>query len=203
MWIEKFLFLQLCFRTTVFGFYYSSQIHNIAINTCRSAGGYKDFSDYRVVDTKAIEFQKREVLDLETIINEESLNTFKSGTDLRKERNRNLKAVKRDQKPATSNIINLGNKISKKSENEIDIIINSLNEAHQMKISLSSEEEAKSQSILYGVIDWIEFDKIALNVVTNYSEISVRNKTHNWTKFHIRKGDISFSTNEQIWSWIK
>ena len=166
-------------------------------STYRSAGGYKDFSDYRVIDNKIIEFQKREVLDIESIMSDESLNTFKSGSDLRKERNRDLKAVKRDQQPKITNSL-LDNKQSKKNKDEIDAIISCLNAAHQLKLPSASIEEKT-----LGIIDWNLFDKVALDVITNYSEISIKNKLYNWIKFHLRKGDIAFDIVLLSWSWTK
>jgi len=152
---------------------------------------YTQFTDYRTIDPKMKEFQKREILDIETILDEESSSTYKSGADLRKERNRDLKSIHRDQQLQVKSRV-LG-KTTKKSSDDINSIVSCLNESFTLidKITVSPEKH----------IDWDRFDAIAASSIGNYSAVNKNITTRNWIKFHIRKGDIIFRNGS--WLWVK
>ena len=152
---------------------------------------YTQFTDYRAIDPKMKEFQNREVLDIETILDEESSSTYKSGADLRKERNRDLKSVQRDQQLQVKSRV-LG-KTTKKSTDDISSIVSCLNESFTVddQSSLSPEEH----------INWDRFDAIAASSIGNYSAVNKNITTRNWIKFHMRKGDIVFRNGS--WLWVK
>mmetsp|Transcript_9872 Transcript_9872/g.13516 ORF Transcript_9872/g.13516 Transcript_9872/m.13516 type:complete len:194 (-) Transcript_9872:27-608(-) len=138
---------------------------------------------------KIVNFQNN--FDINKI--EKAVDNFQSGLDLRKSRNRDLNEVLKTQEPVIPFQEPIRN--PKKSSEEIKSIIECLNQSYGMK----EREELNSEERV-GLIDWSKFDSIAESAFGPlYHEGNFKVKLTNWIKFHRKKGDIVFDTNQFVW----
>ena len=140
-------------------------------------------------EQKITNFQKQ--FNLEEDNFDEEVSSFKSGTDLRKNRFRNLQEVKSLQSPVKIHVVP---HTSKKSYEEIDTIITCLNLSYGMKERSELSEEER-----VGLIDWEKFDEIASDRLGS-EYLSSSAKLKNWILFHRKKKDISFQQNTFVWT---
>lgn len=136
----------------------------------------------------------------------------KSGQELRKSRERNLKIVQKLQPPSsisppptpkrydraicvfTFSFMNKFTFHRKYDDELIANIIKCLNSSYGHK---PREELSKEQRL--GIVDWSEFDIYAEDILNNYDNIKGRERIISWIKFHIRKRDIRFHYDTWIW----
>ena len=139
-------------------------------------------------EQKITNFQKQ--FNLEDNFDDE-VSEFKSGTDLRKNRFRDLQAVKSLQSPVKIQVVP---HTSKRSNEEIDTIVTCLNLSYGMKERSELSEEER-----VGLIDWEKFDEIASDRIGS-EYLSSRTKLKNWILFHRKKNDISFQQDKFVWT---
>lgn len=113
----------------------------------------------------------------------------KTGDEMRKGRNRDLKEAKRN---SPFKIVTQPAKYLKHSEEEILAIVTVLNAclAGKERNDLTTEERV-------GLINWTSFDENAVGKLDNYDE--ERKSIKSWIQYHVGKGDIKFEG--VAWRW--
>jgi hypothetical protein len=157
---------------------------------------YARYSSGTVVENLNISPKRKEKRIVETIRKSDfdsslSDDSTSTGNDLRKNRNKDLKTVKRDQPKVLRPI----GKVSNWNQTDIDLVITSLNLSYGDK---SREELTATQRV--GLINWVDFNKFVSIDKEGYEEDErLQHKFTTWTAYHVKKGDIKFLFDKWIW----
>lgn len=158
-----------------------------------SAGVFLDMFPRSVkLDKRAAKITKNLQVDIENIEQETEILT---GDELRSNRNRNLKEVKKELDEIAAKVGPVITRIEpkrKRTEQDILIIVNCLNEVIDKKGTQLTEAER------LGVYDPIEFDLVASVKIPEYNEKLAKN-TNSWIVYHRRKGDLRMKNGKWVW----
>ena len=125
-------------------------------------------------------------------IKESTSDSKQTGDELRKNRTRNLKVAQFEFPVILDPPIVMQRNWS---EEEISTAIECLNLSYGKK---AREELTDSERI--GVINWSEFNKHALTLISGYESPLIQKKVSMWVKYHIKKRDVRFVVDTWMWS---
>jgi hypothetical protein len=125
-------------------------------------------------------------------IKESTSDSKQTGDELRKNRTRNLKVAQFEFPVILDPPIVMQRNWS---EEEISTAIECLNLSYGKK---AREDLTDSERI--GVINWSEFNKHALTLISGYESPLIQKKVSMWVKYHIKKRDVRFVVDTWMWS---
>lgn len=174
----------------------NKDIHNFkdtAIFTSKHYGRFGQFPD--VFDSqRPVDSYKKLVgeIDVGDFLDDSA--GFKSGSQKRKERERDLNVAKAN---SITEIYAAPGKQRKWNQQEINEVISCLNLSYGIRCR---DDLTASQRV--GLIDWGKFDEEASKIISGYEDpvINVKKKVVSWIKFHREKREIEFIGTE--WKWI-
>jgi hypothetical protein len=166
----------------------SQQLRNSMLFAGKHHARYGNFLDAvpRPKDPKMEEVYER------LGIKESTSDSKQTGDELRKNRTRNLKVAQFEFPVILDPPIVMQRNWS---EEEISTAIECLNLSYGKK---AREELTDSERI--GVINWSEFNKHALTLISGYETPLIQKKVSMWVKFHIKKRDVRFVVDTWMWS---
>lgn len=157
----------------------------------RNYNYYNNFFDEIPKSSAPSKYQKKMEVITEDFLDDAVADAV-VGKDMRKNRNRNLKEVVREQEPMAKrpNVYT-----GKRTQEEIDQVIECLNLSYGNK---SREELTDDERV--GLINWDAFDAFATEKMGDYSNEQYRKNLKSWIAYHRRKGDILFKVDTWIWA---
>lgn len=116
-----------------------------------------------------------------------------TGSELRSNRNRDLKEVKRELDAIAAMTLPLNPTIEprrKRTDDDVDMIVDALNKMLKSKTKLTEEERL-------GVIDLVEFKQVASAHIPNYeNDPKVSKSIHSWISYHRRKKELRIVSDD-------
>jgi len=119
-------------------------------------------------------------------------NDLVTGDQLRSSRQRNLVIA---QKELPTEDLSGPARTSKWTNDDITSMIGCLNKCLANQVSKGLTDETR-----LGLIDWIEFDNVASNIIINYDSERTKTNIKNWIKYHRQRKEIVIDKLE--WKWI-